>query len=157
MSSVSFVSGNRSVGLNQFHLEWCPKYRKAILYGGVMKLIEQSLIRTAAEYGIIMHNLHVSADHLHMFASLPFEMSVSEAFRLFKGRSAREVFQAYPELRQAFSKGHFWSPGKFCRSISNVKAATIKRYIENHQMKELNHSIVEARQEADQMRLCTYF
>ncbi len=157
MSSVSFVSGNRSIGLNQFHLEWCPKYREAILYGGVLKVVEASVIRTAAEYGIILHNLHVSADHLHIFASLPFDTSVSEAFRLFKGRSAREVFQAYPELRATFRKGHFWSPGKFCRSISNVKAATIQKYIKNHALKELDHSIVQAREEAEQMRLCTYF
>ncbi len=156
MSSVNFVSGNRSVGLNQFHLEWCPKYRKAILYGNVLKTVEDSIIRTAAEYGIIIHNLHVSADHIHIFASLPFDMSVSDAFRYFKGRSAREVFAAYPELRQTFWKGHFWSPGKFCRSISNVKASTIQRYIKNHESKELHQSIRDARVEAEQMRLCTY-
>lgn len=157
MSSVSFVSGNRSIGLNQFHLEWCPKYREAVLYGGVLKTIESSIIQTAAKYRILLHNLHVSADHVHMFASLPFDMSVSKALQLFKGRSAREVFLAYPELRETFRKGHFWSPGKFCRSISNVKASTIQHYIKNHELKELHQSIRDARVEAEQMRLCTYF
>ena len=158
MGSLSFVSGNRSVGLNQFHLEWCPKYRKPILRNdSVHRLIEESLIRTAKTYKIIIHSLHIGADHIHMFVSLPFNMSVSKAFQLFKGRAAKKLFETFPSFRRIFKKGHFWSPGKFCRSISNVKAQTIRNYIENHQFKELKHSIQEAKAEAEQMRLSSFF
>jgi putative transposase len=89
--------------------------------------------------------------------SLLFNLSVSEAFRKFKGRSSYELRQAFPHLNDTFRKGHLWSPGKFCRSISNVKAETIKHYIENHQFKELNASIHEARAEAEQIRLSSSF
>jgi putative transposase len=119
--------------------------------------IEGSLVKTARQYGIIIHNLHVSADHIHLFVTLPFDMSVSEAFRLFKGRSSYELREAFPQLKEVFRKGHLWSPGKFCRSISNVKAETIRHYIENHQFKELNQSIQAARNEAEQMRLSSFF
>lgn len=157
MSSVNFVSGNRSIGLNQFHLEWCPKYRKDVLIGSVREFIEQSLIKTAQKYKILIHSLYVSEDHVHLFVSLPFNVSPSEAFRLFKGRSSYEVFAAFPQLKQDFRKGHFWSPGKFCRSISNVKAETIRHYIENHNFKELNQSIQQARSESEQMRISSFF
>jgi len=157
MSSVNFVSGNRSVGLNQFHFEWCPKYRKPFMKKELVGFTEASLIRTARMYRIIIHNLHVGADHIHLFVSLPFEMSVSEAFRLFKGRSSHELRKAFSYLKEKFRKGHLWSPGKFCRSISNVKAQTIKNYIENHQFKELNQSIHEARAESEQMKLVSFF
>jgi len=36
----------------------------------------------------------------------------------------------HPELKSTFWKGHFWSRGKFYRSIGQVSAETIKRYIE---------------------------
>jgi len=157
MGSVSFVSGNRSVGLNQFHFEWCPKYRHDVLNGEIQRFAEESLIRTAKLYKIIIHSMHVGADHVHLFVSLPFDMSVSLAFQLLKGRSAYELFQAFPLLRQIFRKGHLWSPGKFCRSISNVKATTIRNYIEKHQFKELNDSIKEAKAEAKQMCLSSFF
>jgi len=157
MSSVSFVSGNRSIGLNQFHFEWCPKYRKPFMEGELKNFIEMSLIRTAQMYKILIHNMHVGADHIHLFVSIPFDMSVSEAFRLFKGRSSHELREAFPYLKEIFRKGHLWSPGKFCRSISNVKAQTIKNYIENHQFKELNQSIQDAREEAKQLRLFSFF
>ena len=157
MTSGNFVSGNRSVGLNQFHFEWCPKYRNDALDNlNVVKFMEDSLVRTAQTYGILIHSMHVAADHIHLFVSLPFDISVSKAFQLFKGRSAHELFSAFPSFRKIFRKGHFWSPGKFCRSISNVKAETIKRYIENHQFKELNQSIKEAEKEAIQMSLAAF-
>ncbi len=157
MNSVSFVSGNRSVGLNQFHFEWCPKYRKSFMQQEITSAVESSLIKTAHVYGIVIHSLHVGSDHIHLFVSLPFDMSVSEAFQLFKGRSSHELREAFPYLKDTFRKGHLWSPGKFCRSISNVKAETVRHYIENHQFKELNQSIQEAKSEAEQMRLSSFF
>ena len=157
MNRVSFVSGNRSVGLNKFHFEWCPKYRKPFMQGDYTRFIEASLLKTAALNKIIIHSMHVGADHIHLFVSLPFNISVSEAFQLFKGRSSHELREAFPILKETFKKGHLWSPSKFCRSISNVKAETIKHYIENHQFKELNQSIKEARSEAEQMHLSSFF
>lgn len=157
MTSVSFVSGNRSIGLNQFHLEWCPKYRKAVLINEIKNFIEKSLIETAQKYKILIHAIEVDADHVHLFVSLPFDMSVSMAFQLFKGRSSHAIFQAFPWLRGIFRKEHFWSPGKFCRSISNVRADTIKNYIEKHQFKQLNETIQVAKEEARQMRLASFF
>ncbi len=157
MTSGSFVSGNRSKGLNQFHFEWCPKYRKdAFEFPQAAHFLEQSLIRTAQHYKIIIHSLHVAPDHVHLFVSLPFDLSVSKAFQLFKGRSAHELFAAFPSFRKVFRGGHLWSPGKFCRSISNVRADVIRNYIENHQFKELNMSIRKDEKEAAQMRLSAF-
>jgi putative transposase len=158
MNSVSFVSGNRSIGLNQFHLEWCPKYRKAALKPPLVReLVEKSILETARVYKIIIHSMHIGIDHIHLFVSLPFTMSISMAFQLFKGRCSKEIFAAFPSFRKTFRNGQFWSPGKFCRSISNVKAETIRYYIENHQFRELNQSIKEARAEAEQTRISVFF
>lgn len=157
MTSVSFVSSNRSVGLNQFHLEWCPKYRKGIMVAGIKQFLQQNLVETACKYKILIHSMEIAPDHVHLFVSLPFNCSPSEAVRLFKGRSSHAVFAAFPILRETFKKGHFWSPGKFCRSISNVRADVIKRYIERHQFKELNQSIQDAREEARQALLSSFF
>lgn len=122
----------------------------------VVKLLGQSIINTAPQYKIIIHSMHVASDHVHLFVSPPFDLSVSMAFQLFKGRSAHELFAAFPSFRSIFRKGHFWSPRKFCRSVSNVKAEAIRHHIENHKFKELRQSIREAKVEAGQMRLVSF-
>ena len=156
MVSVNFVSGNRSIGLNQFHFEWCPKYRKSILENDIRNFLMQNLIETANKYKILIHSMEVASNHVHLFVSLPFDMSVSQSFKYLKGISAHALFEKFPWLKDIFTKGHLWSPGKFCRSISNVTSSTIKNYIENHKLKELKQSIQQAKQEAQQMKLFSF-
>ena len=106
MTSGNFVSGNRSVGLNQFHFEWCPKYRNnAFDNRNVVKFMEESIIKTAQLYKILIHSMYVAADHIHLFVSLPFDLSVSKAFQLFKGRSAHELFAAFPSSELLLATG----------------------------------------------------
>jgi len=155
--SGSFVSRNHSVGINAFHLEWCPKYRFEVLGGDYLKrILKESLIRTADQYGIQIFAMEISSDHLHMFANLPPNLSVSFAIQLFKGRSARDIFAACPSFRKTFRAGHFWSRGSFYRSVSNVGSDTIYRYITEHRTKELATSVEAAQKTFDQMSLVSF-
>jgi len=155
--SGSFVSRNHSVGINAFHLEWCPKYRFDVLGGDFLKrALKESLIKTAQQYGIQIFAMEISSNHLHMFANLPPNLSVSFAIQLFKGRSARAIFEACPSFRKTFRKGHFWSRGSFYRSVSNVGSDTIYRYITEHRTKELATSVEAAQKTFDQMSLISF-
>jgi len=42
----------------------------------------------------------VSKDHVHIFVSAPPNMAPSEIMRRIKGRSARKLFEYFPELRK---------------------------------------------------------
>jgi len=68
-------------------------------------------------------------DHVHIFVEVPHTMSVAKALQLFNGYSAYRIFKQHPWLRRHFRTGHFWSPGKFFRSVGNVTSDTIKHYI----------------------------
>ena len=70
---------------------------------------------------------------VHLFVEVPPTMSVSKALQLFKGISSYKLFRQHPWLRKHFRKGHFWSPGKFFRSVGNVTAETIQHYIAESQ------------------------
>jgi len=72
-------------------------------------------------------------DHVHLFAEVPPTMCISKALQLFKGISSYKLFKKHPWLRRHFRKGHFWSPGKFFRSVGNVTAETIQHYISQSQ------------------------
>jgi len=72
-------------------------------------------------------------DHVHLFVEVPSTISVSKALQLFKGISSYKLFRQHPWLRNHFRKGHFWSPGKFFRSVGNVTAETIQHYISQSQ------------------------
>lgn len=156
--SESFVSRNHSVGINAFHLEWCPKYRFRLLGGAWLRqALSSSIINTAKQYNIQIFAMEISADHLHIFVNLPATLSVSTALQLFKGRSAKEIFAACPSLKKyTYFKGHFWSRGSFYRSVSNVSSSTVYTYISGHKSKELKSSVSEVKREFEQMNLITF-
>ena len=154
MSSGTFTNKNHTVGLNQFHLEWCTKCRYECMRNEwVRKIIEECVRQAAREYGIIFHTLAVGTEHIHAFASLPFNMSPTEAEGKIKGRSAYLIFRRIPNFRLRYPRGHFWSAGNFVRSISNVTSGAVKGYIENQQFDKLNETIEQVEREAAQLNL----
>jgi len=157
MNSVNFVRRQHSVGINAFHLEWCPKYRYKVLSGSLLRqILMQSLTETAKQYNMQIFAMEISSDHLHMFVNLPPTIAVAEAIQLFKGRSSKAIFEACPSFRHTYCKGHFWSRGSFYRSVSNVGADTIYRYITEHKEKELSESVEAAEKTFDQMNLVSF-
>ena len=158
MTSGNFVRRQHSVGINAFHLEWCPKYRYKVLDGNwLRKVLAESLCKTAEQYGIQIFAMEISTDHLHMFVNLPGLLGPSVAINLFKGRSARAIFEQCPSFRSVYRAGHFWSRGSFYRSVSNVGADTIYRYITEHRGKEITESVVAVEKEFGQMNLVSFF
>jgi len=122
------------VGQNAYHLVWRPKYAKdPFKFALVRQDCEQFLYEIALRYGFEIYELQVMSDHVHLFVEIPPTMSVSKALQLFKGISSYKLFRQHPWLRKHFRKGHFWSPGKFFRSVGNVTAETIQHYISQSQ------------------------
>jgi putative transposase len=157
MGSGNFVNAAHSVGINSFHFEWCPKYRYSVLADpAINPALLASLRQTAAVYGMQILVMEAAADHIHLFVNLPPTISVSEAFQYFKGRSSRQLFQLFPQLRRTYWGGHLWSRGKFYRSVSDVSGQTIYRYIKEHRHKELYRSIGAARAEMVQLSLLSF-
>ena len=113
-------------------------------------------METAKEYKIQIFAMEISIDHIHMFVNLPGTFGPAVAIQLFKGRSSKAIFAACPSFRNIFRKGHFWSRGSFYRSVSNVGADTIYRYITEHRSKELSTSVVEVEKTFDQMSLVSF-
>jgi len=114
-----------------YHFGWCPKkalFRKELL---CRKRREEILREVAERHGIGIVDVSVMADYVHFIAGIPPTMSVSEALNLLKGGSSYELFRAKPNFRKRYPKGHFWSPGKFYRSVGDSDLETTRNYVRN--------------------------
>ena len=128
---MGLESFSHGYGQCAFHIVLVPKYRHSIfLDAEIKRCCEKTLRETASRAGCQVHALQVGADHVHIFVGLHPDCSVSVLIRLFKCNSARKLFLEYPQLKSKLWSGHLWSRGKFYRSIGQVNAETIKRYIE---------------------------
>ena len=118
------------VGQNAYHLVWKPKYAKdPFKFEIVRNHCDQFLREIAHDKGMEIFELQVEPDHVHMFVGIPPTMTICKALQLLKGSSSYKLFRQHPWLRKHFRKGHFWSPGKFFRSVGNVTSDVIQAYI----------------------------
>jgi len=127
---------NHGVGQNAYHFVWKPKYAWPIFqYASIKQDCEAILHDIAKRWNFEVYELQVQPDHVHLFVEVPPTICVSKALQILKGGSAFRLFRKYPMLRRYknFRKGHFWSPGKFFRSVGNVTAETIQHYISQSQ------------------------
>ena len=129
MKSIDLYSHNHQKGYWEYHLQWCPKYRKPIFADKALKAdCEQALNDAAAAKGIQLAELAVMPDHVHTVAITRTPMSLAEVLFYLKGRSAYELFKKHPELRQQYWGGHLWSRSTFSRTVG-LDGEKARRYV----------------------------
>jgi putative transposase len=117
------------VYLNQYHVIFCPKYRRKVLVDEVAKDLEEIFYEVAKEKEIEIKALEIMPDHVHMFISFDPRQPLHELIKLFKGRSSNILRDRYPKLKSRIPS--LWTRSYFCCTIGHVSEATIKKYIED--------------------------
>ncbi|EGT3815326.1 IS200/IS605 family transposase [Clostridioides difficile] len=131
---MDYVSRNHSKYLLLVHLIFVCKYRKNLLikFGDEIKHI---LSDVAKEKDLIMVEMEVDKNHVHLLVKYKPTVSILEIVRWFKQISTYRIWrinnnQLY--LNKYFWKEKtFWSDGYFACSIGAVSKETIERYIHN--------------------------
>ena len=124
--------GSHTVYQLQIHLVFSTKYRYAVLRGEVQERC-RDLIRQVCD-GLDVRILKgvVSKDHVHLHLSYPPKLAVSDLARHIRGRSARELLQGYPGLKERYWGGHLWGIGYGAWSTGEVTEEVIQEYLEHH-------------------------
>jgi len=123
-----------------YHIVWCPKYRKPILKGDVKEFVEEQLKTIAETKGWKIEELEVMPDHIHLFISAPPFESPTAIVKVVKGVTARRIFDRFPHLRKVFRRGSVWSPSYYVGTAGHVSAETIKKYIAGVENRGCNSS-----------------
>ena len=138
--SGSFESGAHWKGFLEFHFEWCPKYRFEMLRQERFKnVLLDSLRVTARRIKLELVEIGIQDDHVHIVADLRSWHSPAFILERLKSESAATLFTFEPKFRLRYPKGHFWSEGKFYRSVSDVTAEQVREYVrkQDHRQKTL--------------------
>ena len=115
MKNENYHSASHCKYLVQYHIIWCPKFRR----DGMDETLKKILSEVCDAYGYIIKALEVMPDHIHIFVDCPVTMS------------AIQLLKAYPELKRFYARcGKLWSNGYFISSVGHISEAAIKKYIE---------------------------
>lgn len=113
----------------KYHLIWTTKYRKPILLGKPALRVRALVREICDAHQIEILKGHVSTDHVHIFVSMPPQISVSKIAQYLKGKTSRKLLQEFPAFRKTFWGQHVWSRGYYAVSSGHITDEMIMDYI----------------------------
>ena len=133
MSEVYY--GRGYVYAIQYHLVWCVKYRRSILYGEVDTDLKTILLQISQDNDFLITEMESDRDHIHLLIECKPHHYISNIVKALKGVSARALFKKHPNLKTQLWGGHLWNPSYFVATVSENTEEQIKVYIQ-HQKKK---------------------
>jgi putative transposase len=115
----------------KYHIVWITKYRKPVLQGVIAERVRELIREICRAHDVEIIKGHVSKDHVHLFLSVPPDISVSKLVQRLKGKSAYKLLQEFKGLNRQFRGRHMWARGYFVASSGNITDEMIVQYIEN--------------------------
>lgn len=127
-TDVLFMSNRNVVFSCQYHVVWCPKYRRPVLINGVDGRLKEIIYQTTAELSAKVIELEVMPDHVHLLCEVDPQFGVHRLVKRLKGRSSRLLRQEFPWLKSRLPT--LWTTSYFVATVGGAPLAIIKQYIE---------------------------
>lgn len=116
------------VFLNQYHIVFCPKYRRKVLTGDIEKDLKRLFYEIAEENEVEIKALEIMPDHVHMFISFDPRQHIHKVIQQFKGKTSRILRETYPKLKSRIPS--LWTRSYFCCTVGHISEKTVMKYIE---------------------------
>jgi putative transposase len=123
---MEYKKGRTKQYLTNFHIVFCPKYRRQILLGPVRDALNTELHLIAEEKGWQILGLEIMPDHVHIFISTDTGIAPQSIVKVLKGRTSKRLRERFWALRRTRV---LWAPSYFLSTAGNVSSETIMKYI----------------------------
>lgn len=115
----------------KYHICWITKYRYKVLNYEKAKRTRELIMQICSANDVQVITGSISTDHIHLFLSVPPNLSVSKLTQLLKGTTSRKLQQEFPDLRKKYWGQHLWAQGYFAVTSGTVTDEMWMEYIQN--------------------------
>lgn len=112
----------------QYHVIFCPKYRRKVLINGIDERLKALVNEKQQEYGYEVLDAEVMPDHVHLLLSVNPKKGVYSVVSKIKGYTSHTLREEFPELKRKLPT--LWTRSRFISSVGAVSLDVVKRYIE---------------------------
>jgi len=126
--SKKYKTDNHLVYSCQYHVIFCPKYRRSVLVDGVEKRLKELILDKELEYGYEVQDMEVMPDHVHLILDVNPKKGIFTIVNHIKGYTSHELRKEFPTLKSRLPT--LWTQSKFISSVGAVTLEVVKKYIE---------------------------
>jgi len=127
-SDKSYHTDHSIVYSCQYHVVFCPKYRRKVLIDAVAARLKELVLSKQAEYGYLLMEMEILPDHVHLLLDVDPRVGVNVVVGKIKGFTSHELRNEFPWLKKRLPT--LWTRSKFISSVGAVTLAVVKQYIE---------------------------
>jgi len=127
-SDKSYHTDHSIVYSCQYHVVFCPKYRRKVLIDAVAARLKELVLSKQAEYGYLLMEMEVLPDHVHLLLDVDPRVGVNVVVGKIKGFTSHELRNEFPWLKKRLPT--LWTRSKFISSVGAVTLAVVKQYID---------------------------
>ena len=99
---MGYRHGSHTVFEIHLHIVWVTKYRKPILKGEVGVRTRELIRQVCRDEEVEILKGHVSSDHVHLFVSIPPQLTISRFVQRVKGKSSYKLLQEFNHLERVY-------------------------------------------------------
>lgn len=130
-----WITARGCVYNTNYHFVWSTKYRRKILIDKIaddLKLLHEKI---AKEKGVTIVSQEIMPDHVHLFIIMHPKFAPANIVKIFKGITAKKLFEMHPEIKYKLSNGHLWNPSYYVGTCGDTTKNVIQMYIETQKVK----------------------
>lgn len=113
----------------QYHVVFCPKYRRRVLANGIDTRLKELVLEKQEEYGYQVLDMEIMSDHVHLLLDGNPQIGITKVVGKIKGYTAHTLRKEFPSLKSRLPS--LWTRSKFISTVGAVTLEVVKRYIEN--------------------------
>lgn len=112
----------------QYHVIFCPKYRRKVLTGDIEKRLKELILEKQEEYGYEVIDMEVMPDHVHLLLDVNPMIGVVTVVSKIKGYTSKQLREEFPSLKKRIPT--LWTHSRFISTVGAVTLEVVKKYIE---------------------------
>lgn len=117
----------------QYHVIFCPKYRRKIFTEPYVEALKKKLYEIANDYSFSILDIEIMPDHVHLIIDCNPKFGIAECVKKLKAISSHYMREEFPELKKRLPT--LWTRSVFIASVGDVSIESIEKYIEDQKGK----------------------
>lgn len=113
----------------QYHVIFCPKYRRKVLVNSVASRLEKLILEKQEEYGYTVIEMKIMPDHVHLLLDVDPRKGINQIVAKIKGYSSHALRSEFTWLKKRLPT--LWTRSKFISTVGAVTLAVVQKYIED--------------------------
>ncbi|MGF7033663.1 putative transposase [Paenibacillus mucilaginosus] len=123
------IENNHNITFDcKYHVVFCPKYRRKVLYPPVDIRLKELFHIKANELQAEIVEMEIMPDHVHLLIKCDPQFGIHRIVKHLKGYTSRILRLEFKQLRSRIPS--LWTNSYFVATVGSVSLETVKRYIE---------------------------